>query len=82
MYANPTRSPGYTERRMASLLGISEEEFSRLRHGGLRNLTDSYGVVYKYYLQFSANNDSELLERLDLCRSRTVYFTPEQLADF
>jgi hypothetical protein len=67
---------------MASLLGISEEEFSRLSHSGLRNLTDSYGVVYKYYIQFSPNNDKELLERLNLNRSKTIYFTPDQLADY
>ncbi|WP_118951964.1 hypothetical protein [Taibaiella helva] len=81
MHANSSYTPRYTERRMASLLGISEEEFSRLSHSGLRDLTDSYGVVYKYYIQFSPNNDKELLERLDLNRSQTVYFTPDQLND-
>lgn len=81
MHANFSYTPRYTERRMASLLGISEEEFSRLSHSGLRDLTDSYGVVYKYYIQFSPNNDKELLERLDLNRSQTVYFTPDQLND-
>ena len=82
MHANPTYSPGFTERKMASLLGISDEEFSRLSHSGLRNLTDSYGVVYKYYIQFSPNNDTELLERLNLNRSKTVYFTPDQITDY
>ncbi|WP_118975092.1 hypothetical protein [Taibaiella koreensis] len=79
MHANSTYRPRFTERRMASLLGLSEEEFSRLSHSGLRDLTDSYGVVYKYYIQFSPNNDKELLERLNLNRSQTVYFTPDQL---
>ncbi len=82
MHANATYSPGFTERRMAALLGISEEEFSRLSHSGLRNLTDSYGVVYKYYIRFSPNNDTELLERLNLNRSQTIYFTPDQLTDY
>ena len=79
MYANQTYNPRFAESKMASLLGISEEEFSRLSHSGLRDLTDSYGVVYKYYIQFSPNNDLELLERLNLNRSKTIYFTPEQL---
>lgn len=81
MPANTIYNPRATERRMASLLGISEEEFSRLSHSGLRDLTDSYGVVYKHYIQFSPNNDQELLERLYLNRSRTIYFTPDQLND-
>lgn len=81
MPANTIYHPRATERRMASLLGISEEEFSRLSHSGLRDLTDSYGVVYKHYIQFSPNNDQELLERLYLNRSRTIYFTPDQLND-
>jgi hypothetical protein len=82
MHANHTQSPPLTEHRMASLLGISEEELSRLNHSGLCKLKDSYGVVYKYYIQFSTNNDSELLQRLDLGRSQTVYFTPDQLLEY
>lgn len=79
MYANQNFSPRYPDSKMASLLGLSEEEFSRMSHSGLRDLTDSYGVVYKYYIQFSPNNDMELLERLNLNRSKTIYFTPDQL---
>lgn len=82
MHTKQTYSPGLTEGRMASLLGISEEEFSRLNHSGLRSLTDSYGVVYKHYIQFSPNNDTELLDRLQLNRSKTIYFTPDQLAGY
>jgi len=82
MHNHQPHSSGATERRMAALLGISEEEFSSLSHSGLRDLTDSYGVVYKYYIQFSPNNDARLLERLNLGRSNTIYFTPEQLQPY
>jgi hypothetical protein len=81
MHGNQIYSPVLSESKLASLLGISEDEFSTLSHSGVRDLTDSYGVVYKHYIQFSPNNDNELLERLNLNRSRTVYFTPDQLQD-
>ncbi|MFA6059441.1 MAG: hypothetical protein WC756_14640 [Taibaiella sp.] len=79
MQENQIYIPGFSVNRLASLLGLSEDEFSRLSHSGIRDLTDSYGVVYKHYIQFSPNNDNELLERLDLNRSNTIYFTPDQL---
>lgn len=81
MRHNQIYSPGFSVSRLASLLGISEDEFSKLSHSGVRDLTDSYGVVYKYYIQFSPNNDNELLDRLNLNRSKTIYFTPDQLHD-
>ncbi|RYZ47341.1 MAG: hypothetical protein EOP49_21605 [Sphingobacteriales bacterium] len=81
MQENRIYSPGFSVSKLAYLLGISEDEFSTLSHSGIRDLTDSYGVVYKYYIQFSPNNDFDLLQRLDLNRSKTVYFTPDQLSD-
>jgi len=71
--------PKYSMSKVTSLLGVSEDEFKTLSHSGIRDLKDSYGVVYKHYIQFSPNNDRELLERMNLNRSNTVYFTPEQL---
>jgi hypothetical protein len=82
MHGNQTCSPGFSVSRVALLLGLSEDEFSRLSHSGIRDLTDSYGVVYKHYIQFSPNNDNELMERLDLNRSKTIYFTPDQLYEY
>lgn len=81
MLTEKTYQPRFTVSKMASLLGITEEEFSRLSHSGVRDITDSYGVVYKHYIQFSPNNDHGLLERLNLNRSKTVYFTPRQLEE-
>jgi hypothetical protein len=80
MSGNQTFQPRFSISKMTSLLGVSEEEFKRLSHSGIRDLKDSYGVVYKHYIQFSPNNDRELLERMNLNRSNTVYFTPEQLS--
>lgn len=82
MHENQICSPGFSVSRVAQLLGVSEDEFSRLSHSGIRDLTDSYGVVYKHYIQFSPNNDNELMERLDLNRSKTIYFTPDQLYEY
>lgn len=79
MYENQIKHPRFSMRTMATLLGISEEEFAKLSHTGVRDLKDSYGVIYKHYIQFSPNNDSDLLERLNLNRSNTVYFTPDQI---
>ena len=79
MQENQICSPRFSVSKLASLLGISEDEFSQLSHSGIRDLTDSYGVIYKHYIQFSSNNDDHLLERLNLSRSKTVYFTPHQL---
>jgi hypothetical protein len=81
MQENQIYSPRFSVSKLASLLGISEDEFSRLSHSGLRDLTDSYGVIYKHYIQFSPNNDYDLLERMNLNRSKTVYFTPDQLEE-
>lgn len=81
MLSHKIYQPRFTDSKMASLLGISEEEFRRLSHSGIRDLTDSYGVVYKHYIQFSPNNDRTLLDRLNLNRSKTVYFTPGQLEE-
>lgn len=79
MHENQTCSPRFSVSKMASLLGLTEYEFEKLSHSGIRDLTDSYGVVYKHYIQFSPNNDTELLNRLNLNRSNTIYFTPEQV---
>lgn len=79
MHENQIYSPRFSVSKVASLLGITEHEFERLSHSGIRDLTDSYGVVYKYYIQFSPNNDCELLNRLNLNRSKTIYFTPDQI---
>ena len=79
MYENQTYRPRFSMRKMATLLGISEEEFAQLSHTGVRDLKDSYGVVYKHYIQFSPNNDLALLEKMNLNRSNTVYFTPDQV---
>lgn len=81
MQENQIYRPRFSVSKLACLLGISEDEFSRLSHSGLRDLTDSYGVIYKHYIQFSPNNDYDLLERLNLNRSKTVYFTPDQLEE-
>lgn len=82
MQENQICNTGFSVNKVALLLGLSEDEFSGLSHSGIRNLTDSYGVIYKHYIQFSSNNDNELMERLNLNRSKTIYFTPDQLFEY
>jgi len=79
MQENQIVRPRFSMRKMAALLGISEQEFETLSHTGVRDLKDSYGIVYKHYIQFSPNNDQQLLDKMNLNRSNTVYFTPDQI---
>ena len=60
---------------LAHLLGISLEEFMRLHHNGLKEVTDSELQVYKYYIQFSKDNPPDILDKLDMDAQNNVYFS-------
>lgn len=60
---------------LAHLLGISPEEFDRLHHSGLKEITDSELQVYKYYIRFSTDNPPGILDKLDMDARHTVYFS-------
>lgn len=60
---------------LAHLLGISLEEFMRLHHSGLKEVTDSELQVYKYYIQFSNDNPPDILDKLDMDAQNNVYFS-------
>ncbi len=63
---------------LAHLLGISPEEFSRLHHSGLKEVTDSELQVYKYYIQFSRENPQDILAKLDVDADNNVYFSASE----
>ena len=60
---------------LAHLLGISLEEFMKLHHHGLKEVTDSELQVYKYYIQFSHDSPPDILDKLDMDAQNTVYFS-------
>lgn len=63
------------DKHLAHLLGLSYEEFIRLHHSGLKEVTDSELQVYKYYIQFNRDNPADILAKLDMDAQYTVYFS-------
>lgn len=63
---------------IAHLLGISPEEFMRLHHSGLKEVTDSELQVYKYYIQFNHDNPPDILDKLDMDAQYRVYFSASE----
>lgn len=63
------------DQHLAHLLGISLEEFKKLHHSGLKEVTDSELQVYKYYIVFSRDSPSDILDKLDMDAQNTVYFS-------
>jgi len=66
------------DKHLAHLLGISYMEFMQLQHSGLKEVTDSELQIYKYFIRFSADNPPYILDKLDIDRNLTVYFTAEE----
>jgi len=66
---------------LAHVLGISLDEFLRLHHTGLKEVTDSELQVYKYYIQFSHDNPPDILDKLDLDGDYKVYFSAAEWED-
>lgn len=67
----------YPAEKMARLLAISIDDYNELRHSGLKPTLLESGAITAYTLQVSANNNSKLLEKLDIDSGNTIRFTPE-----
>ena len=63
---------------LAKLLGISLEDYIKLQHEGLQEVTDTEAQIYKYYIQFSPNNPRDILDKLDIDANNIVYFSAEE----
>lgn len=69
------------QRHLSRLLGITEEELSRLHHSGLQEVTDSEQQIYKYFIHFSGDsNPVDILDKLDMDSHHNVYFSAEEWA--
>jgi len=67
------------QKKIASLLGLTETEYEQLSHGGLRAVTDSRKNVLQYYMIISPLNPEYLLDKLKMDKRNTVYFPPDML---
>ena len=68
-----------TDKTIAELLGISLDDYRMLVHLPLEALVDNVGAVIAFCLRFSTNNNKRLLEKLNIDKSYTVTFRPEQI---
>jgi hypothetical protein len=60
---------------VAGLLGISVEDYQRLDHSGIQDVTSNNGLVYSYYIQFNDNSPKEILNKIKgIDSTNTVYF--------
>lgn len=66
-------------KHLAHLLGITEEELSKLQHTGLQEVTDSEQQIYKYFIRFTGDhNPVDILDKMDIDSHNTVYFSAEE----
>ena len=63
--------------RMASLLGLTNEEFDHLNCSELRPLTDDRGQLLQYYIHISPFNPEVILSKLKMNNRRMIYFPPD-----
>lgn len=75
---NHLTGPEQRDQHLAHLLGITPEEFAKLRHGGLQEVTDSEAQIYKYFIQFREDNPADILDKLDMDAHHTVYFSAQE----
>lgn len=69
------------DRHLAHLLGITYEELRQLHHTGLQEVTDSEQQIYKYYIRFTGENPTAIMDKLDMDSHHTVYFSAEEWAE-
>lgn len=63
--------------RIASLMGLSYDEFASLNCSELRSLTDDRGELIQYYIHISPFNPEEILIKLRMNNRRMIYFPPD-----
>lgn len=69
------RSP--SEGRIATLLGLTRDEFEYLNCSELKALTDAKGHLIQYYIHISPFNPGNVLAKLKMNSSRMIYFSPD-----
>lgn len=72
------KMPG--EQQIATLLGLSPEEYVQLSHSGLRSITGLNGKPMQYYMEVSRLNPENILDKLPMNKQRIIYFSPDALA--
>jgi hypothetical protein len=68
-----------TDQSIASLLGISLEEYLSLSHKPIQAYTDINGEVTEFYIHVSTNNNPRILSKLNLDKSNFIRFKPEEV---
>jgi len=66
-----------SDNRIASLLGLSYDEFANLNCSELRTLTDDKGELVQYYIHISPFNPEVVLAKLKMNNRRMIYFPPD-----
>ena len=75
---NAAEEPKGGKEHLAKLLGISVEDYEKLKHQGLQEVTDTEAQIYKYFIQFNQNNPRDILDKLDIDANYIVYFSAEE----
>jgi len=68
-----------TDASIATLLGISVEEFHSLNHRPIEAYEDENGNIMEFYILVSSNNDPDLLSKLNSDSSNFIRFKPEDV---
>jgi hypothetical protein len=66
-----------SESRIATLLGLTREEFEYLNCSELKALTDAKGHLIQYYIHISPFNPANVLAKLKMTNRRMIYFSPD-----
>lgn len=66
-----------SESRIATLLGLTREEFQYLNCSELKSLTDAKGHLLQYYIHVSPFNPGNVLAKLKMNNRRMIYFSPD-----
>lgn len=62
---------------IASMLGITLNEYNELSHGGLKEVRDMNGKILYYYMEVSPLNPESILRKLNMSKSRIIFLPPD-----
>jgi hypothetical protein len=66
-----------SEGHIATLLGLTKEEYENLNCSELKALTDAKGHLQQYYIHISPFNPDNVLAKLRMNNRRMIYFSPD-----
>lgn len=66
-----------SDSRVASLLGLTQEEYANLNCSEIRPLTNGRGELVQYYMHISPFNPEVILSKLRMTNRRMIYFSPD-----